>query len=580
MGSWDLLSVYPPNTDIEKELKASESKIFALSAAKWSVEDILYFQEIGKELKQADSYLNCLVAQNTSDAFAWKQLGFLTKLNASYSNLTFLLSQTLKNLDDAALEKLLSTPQLKEISFYLKEIRELAQKKLDYSEESLINNLSAIGYHGFFDIYSCLVGKMRIVIGDQTLSVGQVENFLSHPDRLIRCDAFKKWEKAWAQEAEVLAQILNHLAGFRLQVYEKRGWKDILYEPLFQCRMQQKTLDVMWDVIQKNKPIFLEYLKRKAKLLGLKKLSWIDVQAPLNNGKTEKISFEEAAAFIHRHFEKCSLRLSDYAKAAIDKKWIEFENRSGKQPGGFCAAFPKSKESRIYMTFDGSMNNVSTLAHEIGHGYHNERLLTLPFCNQQCGMNVAETASTFAEMVVIDGALKEAKDTEKKLFLLDDKLQRAVLFFMNIHTRFLFEKQFYEERKSHFVSSERLCELMETSQKIAYMDCLEDYYPYFWASKLHFYYTDFPFYNFPYTFGYLFSLGLYAHSKKEGKSFMEKYDRLLDDSARMQVEDLAAKYLQVDLTKPEFWQEGIDLLAKDVEEFLQLSNSCYASRLT
>lgn len=572
MESWDLHSIYAQGTDVEKELKASEAKILALSTAKWSDEEILSFQEIGKDLKQADSYLNCLIAQNTSDAYAWKQLSILAKLNAAYSNLTFLLGEKLKNLSEADLEKLLSIPLLKGISFYLKEIRELAQKKLNYTEESLINELAAVGYHSYSDTYSCLVSKMQMSIGNEQLSVGQAENYLSDAARSVRSEAFEKWKNAWAKEADVLAQILNHLAGFRLQVYKKRGWENVLSEPLFQCRMQEKTLDVMWDIIQKNKPILLQYLKRKAELLGIKKLSWCDVHAPLNDAKIGKMSLEEAAAFIQHHLEKCSPSMSAYAKRAIAKKWVESENRPGKQPGGFCAAFPKTKESRIYMTFDGRMNNVTLLAHEIGHGYHNERLLALPFCNQHCGMNVAETASTFAEMVVIDGALTETKNPKDKLFLLDDKLQRAVIFFMNIHARFLFEKRFYELRKLHFVSSERLSELMEESQKIAFMDSLDDYYPYFWASKLHFYYTEFPFYNFPYTFGYLFSLGLYARSKREGKSFMEKYDRILDDSARMQVEELAAKHLQVDLTEAGFWQEGIDQLARDVEEFLRVSS--------
>ena len=181
-------------------------------------------------------------------------------------------------------------------------------------------------------------------------------------------------------------------------------------------------------------------------------------------------------------------------------------------------------------------------------------------------MNVAETASTFGEMIVIDQSIQEAKNDQEKMVLIDDKLQRSVAYFMNLHARLVFEKAFYAERKKGFVSAEKLCELMVRAQKEAYCDVLADWDPYFWASKLHFYYTHFPFYNFPYTFGYLLSNGLYAHSK-EG-DFGEKFDAFLEDTAQMKVEDLAQKHLAVDLTKPDFWKDSLSVLTEDIEAFL------------
>jgi oligoendopeptidase F len=228
------------------------------------------------------------------------------------------------------------------------------------------------------------------------------------------------------------------------------------------------------------------------------------------------------------------------------------------------------------MTYSGTMDNVSTLAHELGHAYHQHVMNDMPALAQEYAMNVAETASTFAEMIVSDAALKLAEDKEEKIALLEQKIQNTVAFMMNIHARFIFETRFYEERKSGLVSVERLNELMLEAQKEAYCGMLSEYHPHFWASKLHFYITDVPFYNFPYTFGFLFSSGIYALAQAEGEEFAERYVDLLRDTGSMSVENLAAKHLNVDLSKPDFWLQAIELSLKDIEEFLELTDPAQA----
>jgi oligoendopeptidase F len=225
------------------------------------------------------------------------------------------------------------------------------------------------------------------------------------------------------------------------------------------------------------------------------------------------------------------------------------------------------------MTYSGTPSNISTLAHELGHGFHTYAMRDLHLLNRSYAMNVAETASTFAEMIVSDASVKNAKSEEEKLALLEEKVQRSVALLMNIHARFLFESRFYTERKQGNVSAERLNELMAEAQKEAYGNALDEYHPSFWASKLHFYITGVPFYNFPYTFGYLFSLGIYAQALKEGKGYEEKYIALLKDTASMTVEDLSMKHLKADLTKPEFWESAVQLCIDDVEEFLSLTEN-------
>lgn len=381
---------------------------------------------------------------------------------------------------------------------------------------------------------------------------------------------FVKWEEAWAKDAELCASALNHLAGFRLSVYEQRDWQKVLQEPLEINRMSEQTLNVMWDVIDQNKSLFLAYLERKAKLLGVPELTWTDVSAPLSQSN-QTFTYEEAQTFIVDHFSKFSPQLAEFAQKCFRDRWIEVEDRPGKMPGGFCTSFPVSEQTRIFMTFSGTTSNVFTLAHELGHAYHQHVMRGVPVLLQSYAMNVAETASTFAELIVGDAAVQMANSNEERIALLEDKIQNSIAMYMNIHARFLFETRYYEQRKQGMVSVEELNRLMETAQRDAFKNSLAGYHPYFWAAKLHFYITDVPFYNFPYTFGYLFSAGIYARAKQEGAGFAEMYVNLLRDTGSMRVEDLAAKHLGVELTQPEFWQSAVDLTLHDVREFLSLT---------
>jgi oligoendopeptidase F len=225
------------------------------------------------------------------------------------------------------------------------------------------------------------------------------------------------------------------------------------------------------------------------------------------------------------------------------------------------------------MTYGGTANNVSTLAHELGHGYHQHVMNDMPALAQQYAMNVAETASTLAEMIVSEAAVKKASTDEERIILLEDKIQRTIAFFMNIHARFIFETNFYEERSKGLVSVERLNELMVSAQKKAFKDSLSSYHPHFWAAKLHFYSTEVPFYNFPYTFGFLFSAGIYAKAQEAGPAFEDQYISLLRDTGSMTVEELAQKHLGVDLSQPDFWQSAVDMAIEDVKQFMALTNA-------
>ncbi|WP_426333388.1 M3 family oligoendopeptidase [Paenibacillus silvae] len=589
---WDLESIFSGGSsseafasylnDLDKDVRTLQQTLQQM-AAPATLEDTAAYKPVLELLQscyvrisEGSAFVSCLSAQNQQDKKAAQLQGTVSSiaamLNSSKSKLDNIFSET----PDVVWDQWLAQADIQPLSFVLNESRAQARDKMSPELEGLALDLGVDGYHGWGKFYNTIVSKVNIPFEQDgetvMLSAGQAANKLSDSEREVRERVFSSWEQAWTEVEDFCADTLNHLAGFRLKLYEKRGWQDILKEPLAINRMSRQTLDAMWDVINGTKPVLVKYLERKAKLLGVDKLSWSDVDAPVGKS-VGKVTYDEAALTIVEQFARFSPKLSSFAEMAFEKRWIEAEDRPGKRPGGFCTSLPLSKATRIFMTFSGTASNVSTLAHELGHGYHQHIMEELPALNQRYAMNVAETASTFAEMIVADALVQTARDEQEKLALLEDKIQRSVAFFMNIHARFLFETRFYEQRKKGLVSAEELSRLMVEAQEEAFCGVLASTHQHFWASKLHFYLTGVPFYNFPYTFGYMFSAGIYARAQQEGTAFADKYDDLLRDTGRMTVEQLAQKHLGADLTQADFWQAAANLVIADIEQFMQMTEN-------
>ena len=529
-------------------------------------------EEIQKSFTECGSFIEALNSANIHDQQAKLLTGQL------YSNLpTFQLATTILNKKFASYseedwQNLMT--HFSQIAFRLSEMRRDGQELLDEQSENIINTLALDGQSAWSQHYDTIVASIQIPFNGEMLSAGQAFNtMMSSQDKAVRQELFEKWEKAWSEKADIFADTLNHLDGFRLNNYKLHGVQDYLKQPLEYNRLDKETLDMMWGTIQKNKQLIIDFLTRKAQLFGKDKMDWQDQDAPIVLGDFEerRYTFDQAADFIVENFKKFSPKMSEFAQMAFDKAWIEAEDRPGKRPGGYCTSLPKSQESRIFMTYGESVNEVSTLAHELGHAFHSHVMWDLPTLNQDYAMNVAETASTFAELIVADATLKEAKTDEEKINLLDVKLQNAIAMFMNIHARFIFESNFYAARQKGLVATDEITRLMVEAQKEAYINGLGSYHPHFWAAKLHFFIDEVPFYNFPYTFGYLFSLGIYAKASQHADGFEDQYIALLRDTASMTTEELAKKHLDTDLHQATFWQAGIDMVLKDIATFMELT---------
>lgn len=584
--NWDLESIFPGGSSSQayiayldsldaalKSLLAETSGAAPADAEQWVVL-LDRAQDLAKKVRHAGAFVGCLTAQNVKDDQAKLLAGRMRVIGAAFASSLTYLDKHVTDMSEEEWVSLASHPSLAPIKFNLDERRRRAKEKMPTAQETLVNDLSIDGYHGWSTLYDTVVGRMSIAIEENgktvRLSPGQAENKMKSPDREFREHVFARWEEAWTNEADFCALALNNLAGFRLNLYKHRGWTDVTSEPLDYNRMQPATLAAMWSAIKANEGRLVKFLKRKQELLGTDKLDWHDVTAPIGSAGSH-MSFDEAAEFIVEQFRRFNPAMADFTAKCFHERWIEAEDRPGKRPGAFCTTFPEKQESRVFMTFSGTMGNVTTLAHELGHAYHQSVMNELPPFAQQYAMNVAETASTFAEVAVGDAALALAKSKDEKITLIEDKLQRAATLLMNIQARYLFETRFYEERKLGVVSKQRLNELMVAAQREAFAGTLEKYHPHFWAAKLHFYMTTVPFYNFPYTFGYLFATGVYAQAMKEGPTFAKKYDDLLRDTGRMRTEDLALRHLGVDITRQDFWQSAIDSALAELDEFLALT---------
>ena len=566
------------------------------------------YAAVEKLASDLSSFAGCHAAADAANKRFQQLEGELSALDPLRSKIATNIEFAVKEVDATALERMLQADaSLSELRFFFDERRRNSALRLPKAQEQLANDLAVDAIHAWGRLYDRLSGELKINVMERgeivEKSPGQV--MFDSPQRAVRENNFFAADKAWKTIEESCAAALNHIAGFRLTKYRHLGLDSHLSAPLRFNRMRRETLDAMWSAVTARKPMLLKYLAKKAELLGVKQLAWYDLTAPLpprsascqlasgstkNSGKkqrpqdgklaacttTDDLPYDAACDTVIQTFREFSPDFGEFAETAIRQRWIEVENRPGKRQGGFCTGLPTKQQSRIFMTYTNSADSMSTLAHELGHAYHSHVLWPRPFFLQDYPMNLAETASTFAEAVLGEQQLQAATSPADELNLLDNMLSDAVAFLMNIHARFMFEDRFYQERRDGEVSAARLSELMQQAQREAYLNTLADdgWNPRFWVSKLHFYISSLPFYNFPYTFGYLLSLGTFALAKTfPAGEFPARYRELLIATGCMEAEEAVQSTLGNDLTQPDFWNKSLDVVEQRVAKFLELADA-------
>lgn len=592
--TWELDSLYPnPETDEFRELvdrlrstlkslaEQSELPTTAASedvAAGWA-EFLERYASALAEYSSLNSFVGCHAAADAANKTFQRYEGELSAFGPVLAEIQTNLEFALQEASDKQLDSFLAMDErLAEVQFFLRTARGSAALRLPKEQELLAADLSVDGLHAWSRLYDRLAGELRVSVMERgellEKSPGQIS--LESPEPSVRENNFFAANNAWATIADTCADALNHISGSRLSKYRRLG-VDHLAAPLHLNRMTRETLDTMWRTIGERKSCLADYLRKKAELLGVQQLAWWDLQAPLpaaTGAGDSKLTYDEACGLTIDAFSEFSPKLGDFAQMSIEERWIEVEDRPGKRQGGFCTDVTTRGQSRIFMTFTGTADGMSTLAHELGHAYHSYVLRDQPLLLRDYPMNLAETASTFAEAVLGENRLATSESPHARLRMLDQMLGDAVAFLMNIHARFLFDDALHNERASGELSAERLSELMAESQRKAYLDALSDdgWNPLFWVSKLHFYIADWPFYNFPYTFGYLLSLGTYSLAQYAA-DFPAKFDDFLIATGCKTAESAVQDSFGYDLREPDFWNRSLDVVESRVSQFVELSEA-------
>ncbi|MEB2334906.1 MAG: M3 family oligoendopeptidase [Anaerolineaceae bacterium] len=593
---WDMTNVYPSldskqfkNAIKKYKAELDELEIFLQKAVKANSKTDA--KRLGKLLGEATERFNALfnlsgtispyiysfVSTDSRNKEAMRALSAFEQMSVRASVLNTQFQAWTGALGQTAIKKAAKmNASSKSHEFALLETAEQSKYLMSPAEETLAADLTLSGGNAFGKLQGTVTSQMTVDFElngkTQKMPMPALINLRSHPDEATRRRGYEAENKAWETVQETLTACMNGVKGETLTLDKKRGREDALHASLDFARIDRSTLNAMLSAMKDSFPMFQRYFKSKAKRLGKKKLAWWDLFAPM--GKTDTVySWNEARDFITRNFSQFSPELGAFAKRAFDNHWIDAEQREGKRGGAFCMGVEGVKESRIMSNFDGSFDQVSTLAHELGHAFHNE-------CAYQAGktpiqqntpMTLAETASIMCETIATEAALKEIANPQEELAVLEAQINGASQTIVDIYSRYLFEKEVFERRAKSELSSDELNDIMERAQKAAYGDGLDERYlqKYMWTWKPHYYSSGFSFYNYPYAFGLLFATGLYAIYQKRGAEFVPAYKELLASTGEARAADLADKF-GINIRTKKFWADSLAIIGKRVDRYCKL----------
>ncbi len=582
MGKWNLDILYTgfDTEEYANDYKRLEELIPSLNAladdckkkpaGEFLTEYVKLSEELSGLVEKLAIYANLRYSANTRDTEAASWLGRIMQIMSATAAPQAVVEKAISEIEDldAVIDNI---PALHEFRYLLTNVKRDSRYLLSDKEETVLAKMDLSGASAWSDLQSSLTSGVKVKYGGEVITLSAVRNLAYSPDAEVRRKAFEAEIAAYDSIKEAVAFALNSIKLQVLTVCELRGYESPLAKSLYQSRMKKETLDALLGAMNEYLPAFRKYLKAKAKALGHEgSLPFYDLFAPM--GKSDKTyTVEDAKNYLLGIFAKFDSELHDMVKFAFENEWIDFFPRDGKVGGAFDCGVPSAKQSRVLTNFDGSFSDVVTLAHELGHSFHDRQVFSHSVLNQGYSMPVAETASTFNEVLVMETAIAAATDKDEKLALIESQLMDACQIIVDIYSRFLFEASVFEHRPTEFMNADRMCELMTDAQKKAYGDGLDEnaLHPYMWLCKGHYYSGGLSFYNYPYAFGGLFARGLYAKYKAEGDAFVDTYKAMLKATSITDVEE-CAKIAGVDLTDKEFWRKGLQSIADRIDEFCEL----------
>lgn len=583
---WNLQSIYPgiDSPEFNLDLKSLDGLVAAIKAdladdtgrkadfPLWLVTLLDDYQKALDTTETLYAFASALLTVDTNDERAMRGLNRVEEASLAIKAIHVQVINALGAYHEHVVAAIATDARIAPFHFVLQELLVEQEHTMSEAQEDLAADLCRSGTDAWGRLQEAVSSNVDALWDEDSgarKTVIQLRSLAFDADRSVRRKAFEKELAIWKQHEVAFAYAINGVKGTTITLDKRRGYRDPLQRAAMQARISDSVLDALIGTIEKNLPLFRRYLKAKAHALGLQKLAFYDLFAPV--GELDKrYSYLEAKEFIIENFSAFHAPVGEFARMAFDKEWIDSEPRSGKVGGAYCTSFPLRKETRILANFDHTFDGVSTIAHELGHSYHDYVTKDLPALLRHYPMTLAETASIFSQFVVFQGALREASDKERTA-LVEGFLQDATQTCVDILSRFYFEKNLFEKRQDGDVMANQLSSMMVKAQKDSYGDALgEDaLHPYMWAVKGHYYSSDLSFYNFPYAFGQLFGLGVYQLSQTDSENFGTRYDALLAHTGQDSAEAVAAT-VGCDITTRAFWQQSVDVIGTYVDEFCEL----------
>lgn len=583
MSTWDLSPLYsglddPKFTSDMEALEPCVKKLSELSKNEdiSPLELIREFIGVSVEMNTLVSslaiFVNLRYSADTRDIESASMLGRIMSTLTATAGPSAVISSRIAKIDDLA-ELIDANEDLREYKYLLMNIKRDSKYLLSDGEEAVFAKMNMSGASAWSDLQSTLTSSVKVKYGDEIITLPAVRNLAYDKDAQVRKKAYEAELAAYEDVKESVAFALNSIKLQTISECELRGYESPLAKSLYDSRMKRETLDALMTAIEEYLPAFRQYLLAKAKALGHDgALPWYDLFAPLGE-LNKSFTIEEARDYLLSVFGKFDKEMHDLIECAFNNRWIDFYPREGKVGGAFDCGMPTVGESRVLTNFDGSFSSVLTLAHELGHSFHDRMVSRHSIINQDYTMPVAETASTFNEVLVMESAIAGAESEGERLALLENELMETCQIICDIYSRFKFEYSVFENRPKEFMNADRMCELMLDAQELSYGEGLSKdiRHPFMWLCKSHYYSGGFSFYNYPYAFGGLFARGLYAKYKSEGASFVDTYKKMLTATSLGDVEDTGL-IAGIDLTSPDFWRSGLESVKVKIDEFVRLVN--------
>ncbi len=548
-------------------ISRQEERASADDAAACLEEIVPQLNELTERARTMYAYLFGHIATDSRDERAQAKWSEFQQLRVKLSLIDTRFTAWIGSLN---VDELIARSSVAEAHAYaLRRAHQQATHQLPTAQEALVAEMDVVAGKAWAKLHGTFTSQLTVPVeieGEaRELPMSAVRNLACSPDRAVRRRAYEAELAAWERAEVPLAAAMNGIKGQVQLLAQRRGWDSALDESLFAASIDRGVLKAMLHAARDSFPDFRRYLRAKARALGLPMLTWYDLLAPVGTDQSEW-HFYDAGDLIVEQFGTYSERLAGLAKRAFRERWIDAEPRAGKRDGAFCI-WIRDDMSRILANYRPVYGGMSTLAHELGHAYHNLNLSRRTMLQRDTPMTMAETASIFCETIVREATLAGATPGQQ-LTILEAALQGACQVVVDISSRFLFEERAFEKRQERELSAGEFCALMEQAQLETYGEGLDpnQLHRYMWAAKPHYYSASRSFYNYPYMFGLLFGLGLYARYKEDPAAFRAGYDELLSSTGMTAPAELAERF-GIDLGKQDFWQASLDLIRADIDRF-------------